>query len=418
MGPGSATPSAPRRSSTARWALVATVVLAAGAAMAVARLMARSGDLKLEALYEAHRLFSAGRLDEALAILDRRAAGLVPTPLDWVLRADIAHAQGRFADAIEALEHVPDDDPVRPQTWLKIGQAEFGRHHAGAAESAYRRALALSPELIQAHRELTYLLAIQRRKADCDAQFRALSARVPLDHVLAFAWCQNSCGIWDPKGPRAELSACVAAVPEDRWSRLALATSYLLTQEFDEAERVLAPLPETDLDARAVRVELAMEQGQVEEARELAGAVQDDHPRLNILRGQLALHGSKAEEAARCFRAALRVEPDNRDALRGLGLALQRLGSPEAERFLQFAARQDVLRRMIQDSVTTIKTDPKLFLKLGGACEAIGRADEARAWYQLAIRRDPLDVEAQQALVRLDQHDVQGPPSASASSSG
>ena len=39
--------------------------------------------------------------------------------------------------------------------------------------------------------------------------------------------------------------------------------------------------------------------------------------------------------------------------------------------------------------------------QFGRACESAGLLDEARGWYLLAIGRDPLNAEAQQALQRL-----------------
>ena len=45
--------------------------------------------------------------------------------------------------------------------------------------------------------------------------------------------------------------------------------------------------------------------------------------------------------------------------------------------------------------------DPKLLHDLGTACEAIGLVPEARAWYGLAIARDPTSPEAQAALYRI-----------------
>ncbi len=36
-------------------------------------------------------------------------------------------------------------------------------------------------------------------------------------------------------------------------------------------------------------------------------------------------------------------------------------------------------------------------------CESLNRREEARAWYRLAITRDPLDTQAQQGLTRVEQ---------------
>jgi predicted Zn-dependent protease len=152
-----------------------------------------------------------------------------------------------------------------------------------------------------------------------------------------------------------------------------------------------------------MRVEIAIFRGDVGTASELARAGPADHARLNIMRGKLAMIGRDPKRAATYYRAALRQDPDDRDAIHGLGTMLKLIGDPEAGKFLEVSSLQDQLRRTIVDSVVTIRTDPQLFDKLGTLCDALGRRREARAWYQLAIARDPLDQQAQAALARLDR---------------
>ncbi len=113
------------------------------------------------------------------------------------------------------------------------------------------------------------------------------------------------------------------------------------------------------------------------------------------------MHENDPRRAAAAFRAALRRDPADRDAIHGLGVALRHLGDPQFQGFLQTAARHDQLKRSIKDSVTTIQTDRKLFSKLGEICESMNLCEQARVWYRLAIGRDPLDAQAQQALARL-----------------
>jgi tetratricopeptide (TPR) repeat protein len=358
---------------------------------------------RLGLLQAAWNAFAAQRLDQARAILDRRAAAVAPTALDWMLRARIAEAQGRLAEALAALQRIPDLDPIAAQAWLKAGQIELARHQARAAEAAYRHALALNPDQIQSHRELAYLYVLQRRKGECDAQFRALARLMPLDYTLAFAWCQNSCRLWNSLEALPVLSQFVAVDPDDRWSRLALAASYELTNRLDEAEAALRPLPDSDPDARVLRVLIAFDRGEIARAAELAQGGPVDHAQLNVCRGRLALQGPDPRQAAGFFRDALHQDPEDRDALQGLGLALRKLGDPKDEEYLQLASRHDQLKRTIQAAVTTIQTDPHLFSKLGVICESLDRREEARAWYRLAIGRDPLDTRAHQALSRIDQ---------------
>ena len=47
------------------------------------------------------------------------------------------------------------------------------------------------------------------------------------------------------------------------------------------------------------------------------------------------------------------------------------------------------------------ENDSTLPARFGAACEAAGRFAEARAWYRLAIVRDPLDEHSQHAIFRL-----------------
>lgn len=346
--------------------------------------------------------FDAGRFDQARGILDRRTAEVAPIALDWMLRARVAEAQGRSEEALAHLKHIPDSDPIAAQAWLKAGQIERARHRARAAEAAYRRALTLNPDQIQSHRELAYLYAAQLRKEECDDQFRALARLMPLDYILAFAWSQNSCGLWDVPGARKILTDFLAEDPTDRTSRLALAINYVLTKRRDEAEATLRPLPDSDPDAHVVRAELAVELGDVEIADPLLRNGPADHPRLNTLRGRLALQVNDPKLAASWFRAALRAAPNDRDAIHGLGAALQRLGDPQAKEYLQLASRHDQLKRLIVQCSTTPRIDLKVFAQLGDLCESLGRLDQARVWYQVALAWDPLDSQAHKGLARLD----------------
>jgi tetratricopeptide (TPR) repeat protein len=391
-----------------RWALALVLVLAAlfaGAVVAPRQWRHRSGQdtRRLGLLKTAWDEFAGKRYDRATEILDRRALEVAPTSLDWMLRARIAESQGRPAQALDYLKRIPDADSNSAAAWLKAGQIELARGHALAAESAYRHAVTLNPDQIQSYRELAYLSALQRRRAECDAQFRTLNRLMPLDYTMAFAWCQNYCWLWDVDGARKVLLQFVAADPTDRWSRLALATSYELTGDLELAESTLAPIPNSDADARSLRVQTAFDRGEIDVAEMLARDGPDDHAGLNIFRGRAALRKSDGRMAAAHFRAALRQEPDNRDASHGLGVALQSLGDPESKEHLQFAFRYDQLKRLIKESVTTIQTDRKIFYKLGAICESLNLCEQARVWYQLAIGRDPLDAEAHQGLRRLGE---------------
>jgi Flp pilus assembly protein TadD len=169
------------------------------------------------------------------------------------------------------------------------------------------------------------------------------------------------------------------------------------------ADEALRPLPNSDPDARALRVQTAVARGDHEATKALLREGPTNHARLNYLRGRLALQGNEPRKAAEFFRATLRQDPSDRDAIQGLGVALRTLDDPQFESLLQLAALHDRLKRTIKESVTTLKTDEKIFYKLGAICESLKRLDEARAWYRLAITRDPLDDDAQKKLTLLEK---------------
>ena len=117
--------------------------------------------------------------------------------------------------------------------------------------------------------------------------------------------------------------------------------------------------------------------------------------------------------AIRHFQDALSEEPYDRVSLSELGRALTLRGDKSAaERYLAQARRLDD----VYDLLNRIRrpdreNQPSDLIRLGRSCEAAGLLDEARGWYLLAIGRDPLDAEAQQALLRLKSSSPRGGPS-------
>jgi tetratricopeptide (TPR) repeat protein len=259
-----------RRRATALVLLLTVFVLVAVATRRGWRREYGQDPNRLGLLYEAWTEFNARRYDAATATLDRRASEVAPTALDWMLRARIAEQEGRLEDALDQLKHIPDSDRIGAQARLKAGQIELARHRARAAEAAYLRSIALDPDQVQPYRELAKLYAMQRRKADCDAQFREIARRMTFDYVLAFAWGQNECQVWDPAEAIPLLSAIVEQDPDDRLSRLALAIDYRLGLQYDQGEVVLRPLGDDDPDARAIRVQLAIDRVDFDAAEKLA----------------------------------------------------------------------------------------------------------------------------------------------------
>jgi tetratricopeptide (TPR) repeat protein len=352
---------------------------------------------------EAEADIRAGRLEKARAGLRRLERLRKATPQDWVLRAQIATAEEDDDAALEALRHVPESDPMFPQSLYMKGLIERRHLRLRDAEAAYRKALSLDPKLIGAHKELIYILGMQNRRRELDAAFKALARVTPLTHRDLFTWGLTHFVHWGPDSADL-IQAFVKADPDDRFSRLSLAS--LLIDQPGERERVewaLEPLPADDPEAQALRVELRLNNGEVEEAVKLLDRETARNPALERLRGRVAMMRGDAVGAIRHFQAAIGDQPYDRVSNSELGKALLLRGDREgAARYLARAKQLDEVYNLInRTSKVERESQPADILHLARACEAAGLVDEARGWYTLAIARNPLDPEAQQALHRL-----------------
>jgi tetratricopeptide (TPR) repeat protein len=383
-----------------RW--TALLLFLAGAAAIVALVWSRPGRDRLRAQVEAE--LQAGRIDRAAAALARLTRLGPPDVDDWMLRARVAIARGQTDEALAAFAQVPDAHPRAVEAHFRQGQLELRRDRTRAAEAALLKALRLYPQLVQARRELVYIYGMQLRRAELGAQFRALAELGPLRFDDVFVWTVTRGCTWDPAETVRTLGRFVQADPEDRWSRLGLAEALRQQGRSPEAAHVLAPLPESDPEARVIRAGVALDSGDVEAAEALLADGPADNSGLALLRGRLALLRHDGPAAVRHLRAAYAVVLEDRDVQFYLGQALRLIGDKAAaEPLLVAAQKQDALSALVtQAADASARADPNLPRRLGAACEEARRLPEAAAWYRLALARDPGDSEIRSALERLE----------------
>ena len=351
---------------------------------------------------EAKTAFEARDFPRADAKLKLLATLRAPTTLDWMLRGQVAIAYNQTTEALEDLKHVPDDHPMAPAARLEMGQMELRQHRFVPAEVNFLKALELDPNRIQARRELIYIYGMQLRRPELNACFRELSQQSSLTFAEVFLWCLSRGVTWEPEEIVKTLAEAIKADPTDRWARLGQASSYIDMNRFDDAEASLAPLPDSDPDARAIRVRIALARGDDLRAETLLEDDPDEHAGLALLRGQMALARGDAPATLHHFRIAYTKAPHLRESVFGLGKALQLNADPTAATYLDQATKLDQLSSVVQKAaVVANRSNPQLVRDLGAACAAVGRLPEARAWYDLAITRDPLDTQANAALARL-----------------
>jgi tetratricopeptide (TPR) repeat protein len=353
--------------------------------------------------YEIRSAIDVRNWDQAARALAQLRLPRDPLPPDLLLRARIHSGQGRDDEALSDLARIPDDDPNAQEARLLEASIELKRLRLRPAESAFQCALKQNPRLPRALWGLAMIYTLQMRRAEVLDAFDALAREVPLSFEQALVWTQVRCSSWDLTKVVPQLRRSLEADPSDRRVRLALAEALRQLGQAEESQRVLEPLAATDPDALVIRAWHALDDGDEASARKLLDAGPPDHPDLAHLRGRIALLRRDGPTAVAQFRAALEASPDRRESLSGLAQALRLVGkNEEAEAISDTVRRLDSLTALVQTATErTRRDDPTLLRDLGAACQSLGLLPEARAWYVLAISRDPTNSEAQAALHRL-----------------
>jgi len=343
--------------------------------------------------------------EAARALVQRLERLRPPTPNDRLLRARIDVAAKDDAGALDELRHITDDRELAPRALFMTGVIERRRKRPRLAEAAYRKAIALDPRLIAARKELIYILGMQSRRRELDAEFRALSRITPLTNYDLYIWCLTHFINWGAESAD-DIQEFVTADPDDRQSRLATAALLLAKPDQDaRLEEILKPLPPEDPEVLAIRAERELNRGRADEAERMIAGAKTDDPRIARLRARLAFRRGDRDGAVGYFRQALSGEPYDRVANSELGKALLVQGNrAEAEVYLSRARNLDEVYNLVTRLGRPKQNQSTADLKrLARACEAAGLSAEARGWYMLAISQDPLDHEAQQALHRISQ---------------
>ncbi len=352
---------------------------------------------------DAERAFLAGHWDRARASLKALERIRPKNPMDWILEAQLATAEGHPDQALAAIDRIPGDHPIAAQALLLAGRIERQQNRLTKAESAFRRAIAVKPGLVEAHKELIYILGIQSRRREVDAEFQALARLTPLTHHDLFTWSLTHFTQWSPDIVE-DLEGFIRSDPEDRYSRLALVELLLERPGAEtEIERILEPLPNTDLDALALRTNLAFNLGQFDKVNNLLASAPTDHPRIARIRGEIALRQRDLDGAIRHFQQALSAEPYDRVSPMQLAQALRLKGERmAADAYLDRVRPLNRLYNLIMRIRTPKRANQVSDLgELGKACEDAGLSEEARGWYALAVAANPLDRDVQQGLHRL-----------------
>lgn len=340
-------------------------------------------------LAQARRLAEAGRVAEAIPLLERaRAANPEdPEPL-WML----AVAKLRTGDAEAAAElasEVSARVPASPNGPLLLASASRSLGRAADAEAALREALRRDARLPEARRDLALLLAETGRSEEAISGLEALAADFP-----GRAEALTPLGVLYVQVGRGSdgLEALAAAARSDPNSFEAQHHLGALLSElgqFEEANRRLdaaLSLRPGDPGTLLEMCRLRSREERLEEARAAcaeAAASAPDHAEAWFASGDVLHYLAEEDAAANAYRRALELDPGHDRAAFRLGQLLQETG--------QSAEAVELLTAAVDEAGEEAPPE-----RLAGALMTLGRAlgdsgdgDAAIARFEAAIELSP-----------------------------
>lgn len=392
-----------------RWLIVAAallIILAGG--WGVWRFWGSPAARAERRLAEAHWLQSTG---DALAAEQAAedAWRLDPSLGEAALvAAQSAAGRGSFKQAIVYAQRVPREQPrVRLAARLLAAQVNHHRlHHLADAEEAYRDALEIAPESVEANTGLVRLLGLCARRWEAvPYALRLVRAGQAGDLLIMLA--KEDGVVHEPE----RLRQARLAAPEDPNPYIGLAWHAAEADKYDEAIRLLREAIRLAPDRPAAPVALGDQLIAADRFEEIAAwnerlpAAAEDFPATWLVRARFAEHQEDDLAMIRCYGEAARRAPESETANSRLAQLLNRHGEIEAaQRVAQHALRlqelADAQNRFLfsgpHDSVQPL-------LDLIDRYERTGRLWEAYGWCQLAVEVAPAYPAVQQKLQQLEQ---------------
>ena len=360
-----------------------------------------------ELIYEqALALVEAEQFDQAESVMQRLRKSRLPTVLDHGLQARVDIAKGRVDQAIDNLSVIPDDHPLAGWARLRCGQLERSRMRFRKAENWLQETLRIDENSVEARRELVYVYGMQLRRSVLHDQFRKLNRLTTLKAKEIWVWCMvRDLAWWHPEEHIPILERAIGVDAEDYWSRIALAEVLRRQGHTDQAMLMLEQSPVDRIELLAKRLELLLDQQDLEQVQKSLEKIPLNEPNVATLRGRLAMSNGDTKSALKFFELSEEFESGKREVIANLGQALIQAGDQKKGKiYLQKAGQIDKLNNMLLQLEKTIESSGvETWRTLGSTCESADRLAEARAWQSLIIANNPFDQTAQTAVFRIDE---------------
>lgn len=179
----------------------------------------------------------------------KRAAALAPqAPNIHHNLGQACMATGRYADAEQAYTRALALNPQLDASWIGLGHAYRGQGRAAEAKAAYQKAVETNPSNVDAHRLLNEMVWQTGETNRYLQSFRQTLHERKSDNRLRLAYANELLKIGEHEEARRELTQAVDAGSDDGATLDAMARTFSMAGNFDEAgpfhRRALEAAPE------------------------------------------------------------------------------------------------------------------------------------------------------------------------------
>ncbi|HUQ71906.1 MAG TPA: FG-GAP-like repeat-containing protein, partial [Planctomycetaceae bacterium] len=271
------------------------------------------------------------------------------------------------------------------------------------AERAYRAALELAPDNVEAITGLANLLSLCGRLRDA-VPYALQLVRLGVETSLLVLLTSDDAVVNDPMA----LERARQAAPDDANPRIGLAWHAAQAGRTDEALALLRDALRHRPELTAARLALGQQlliANQIQELIDWSAnlpAAAEERGETWLIRAQIAERTGDAPAAIRCYWECLRREPQIILANSRIARLLAESGATEpARQFADYAQRLQHLDTAQHRLLSTRERRVEPVLELARSNEAVGRLWEAYAWYQFAASLDGRNLAAQREWQRV-----------------
>lgn len=328
------------------------------------------------------------RLPEAIDFYQRAIRSQPDKPQAYHHLSQLLRATGRADEAVSVMRQAETLAPNDARTQLELGLAFAEKADFAAAEIAYRMALRLQPDLIEASQALSAALITQERFDEVDAVVESAlkhpavgpHQRAALKLNLGIARVQQH----RPAEGLALLDEAQRVMPNLPHADFNRANALQGLGRMQDAERAYrAALQRNPLDLRAHsglnQLLYRMASPEFLKSYDAAAALHPSASALSAEKASFLFLAGHYEEAKAAYRRALARDPTNAAWCEGLGSVLTRLGA-----YGEAAGEYERLLRSGKASIAARCGYAECLLRAGDPAKSVRICEEA-------IARDPHD---------------------------